>query len=502
MGGAPTAGIEPPADALAVLDVGTSSTRAFVLRLDGSIISEAREPNRLETPGPDRAEQDPVALLAAAESVVARAVGAARRAGADIHGLVISTQMHSLLLTDGHGRPRTPVITWADRRADAAAVSVRSGSEWRSLYGRTGCPPHASYPLYKLMALQAIGDGPRREDRVADLKSWLLWNWTGEWLIDLSLASASALLDLRALDWDRGALELAGITAGQLPSIVDTKFFASMTTSRLGLMMGSPVVVGAADGVLSSLGSGAHRPGIASVTVGTSGAVRVGSSVPVTDPEGRLFSCYLWDGHWIVGGALSNGGIVLGWLGQILGLDTDGVLAAAAAVPPGSGGLVMVPLLAGERAPGYDGRARGAWFGLGLEHDRRHLARSAIEGIAFRVRSVIEASQDAGLTIADVRASGGLARSGLWLRVLAGVIGRDIRVPTQTEGSTIGALVLGGVALGLLPDLAAAAEIVRMASSVVPDPEDRSTYDTSYALYSRLYRGLAREAAAIATLRG
>ncbi|MBA2489464.1 MAG: gluconokinase [Chloroflexi bacterium] len=488
-------------DALAVLDVGTTSTRAFVLRLDGTIISEAREPNRLETAGPDRAEHDPAALLAAAEMVVARVVGAARAARAAVRGLVISTQMHSLLLADGDGRPTTPVITWADRRADGQARSVRSQTDWQALYRRTGCPPHASYPLYKLMALRATGDGPRRADRVADIKSFLLWNWTGRWLIDLSLASASGLLDLRSLDWDGPALELAGIVPRQLPTLVDTTFRASISTSRLGLPVGSPVIVGAADGVLASLGCGAHHPGIASVTVGTSGAVRVGSPLPVTDPHGRLFSCYLSEEHWIVGGALSNGGLVLEWLGRIVGLDAQGVLDAAATVPAGAAGMVMIPLLAGERAPGYDGRARGAWFGLGLEHDRRHLARSAIEGIACRVRSVMEATEEAGLTIADVRATGGLAASSLWPRVLAGVTGREIGVPRQVEGSTLGALILGGVALGLLPDLGSADTIVRMGPSVAPDPADRSVYDATYALYSRLYRGLAREAAALATLR-
>ncbi|MBA2488060.1 MAG: hypothetical protein H0V36_01905, partial [Chloroflexi bacterium] len=128
-------------------------------------------------------------------------------------------------------------------------------------------------------------------------------------------------------------------------------------------------------------------------------------------------------------------------------------------------------------------------------------ARSAIEGIACRVRSVMEATEEAGLTIADVRATGGLAASSLWPRVLAGVTGREISVPRQVEGSTLGALILGGVALGLLPDLGSADTIVRMGPSIPPDPADRSVYDATYALYSRLYRGLAREAAALATLR-
>lgn len=487
-------------DALAILDVGTTSTRASVLRLDGSLIGHARELNRLEISAPDRAEHDPFALLGAAEMVVARAVRAARAAGAAVGGLVISSQMHSLLLTDAAGRPVTPIITWADTRADAAATAVRSRDDWLALYARTGCPPHPAYPLYKLMALRSSGEAPRPTQRVVDLKSWLLWKWTGESVIDLSLASGTALLDLHALRWDAEALEMAGISEAQLPTIVDTSHITPVATRRLGLPLGTPIVTGAGDAVLSSLGCGAHAPGAVAVMMGTSGAVRIGSPAPMADPMGRLFSYYLAPGLWIVGGALSSGGIVLDWLGRIFDVDHSGILDTAAGSPAGAGGLVFVPLIVGERAPGYEGRARGAWFGLGLEHDRRHLARAAIEGMAFHVRSVLALLEERS-RVTEVRATGGLARSALWLRVLAGVINRTVTVPTEVEGSTIGALILGGTALGLLPNLDAASAIVHPSKLVEPEPGERAIYDATYASYQRLYDGFRPEFAALAALR-
>lgn len=489
-------------DALAVLDVGTTSTRAFVLRLDGSVVAESRLLNALETPTPERIEQDPIALRAAAETVVAQAVTQARSRGVSVRGLVLSTHMHSVLVTDTAGMPLTPLITWADTRADAQATVIRSHGNWPALYARTGCPPHASYPLYKLMALRASGAAPNPSDRVTDLKGWLIHGWTGARIVDRSIASGSGLLELRTLRWDAGALELAGVTEDQLPVIVDTTHHVPCVTERLGLRLGRPIVVGAGDGVLSSLGSGAQVPGVGAVMVGTSGAVRIPSPMPVADAAGRLFSYYLADGRWIVGGGITNGGLVLDRLGGILGLDAAQVLDAAADAPPGAGGLIMLPLLAGERAPGYDARARGAWFGLGLDHDRRHLARAALEGVAFSVRSVLEVAEEATGRVAEIRVTGGLARSPLWLQTLAGVLDRPVSVPVEVEGSTVGALALGAVALGLQPDLdTAAAPMVRVAEVVRPVADDAAVYASSYALYRRLYRSLSPEFATLTGLR-
>jgi len=487
-------------EALAVLDVGTTSTRAFVLDLDGVLISEAREPNRLDTPLPGRAEQDPIALRADAEAVVRRAVADAGGTGADIRGLVVSTQMHSLLVTDVAGEPRTPLIGWADTRATEAVAAVRRRSDWHALYGRTGCPPHPSYPLYKLMALRVTGDAPGPTDRIEDLKSWLLRSWTGERVVDRSLASGSGLLDVHLLRWDPEALDLAGIAEEQLPAIVDTTHVDRLSTDRLGLAAGTPIVAGAGDGVLSSLGCGAHEAGTAAIMVGTSGAVRVGSAVPIADPSGRLFSYYLADGRWIVGGALSNGGIVLDWLGRLLRTGAERILALAAEAPAGAGGVICLPFLAGERAPGYQALARGAWFGFGLEHDGRHLARAALEGIAFTIRSVLEAAEESVPTIADIRATGGLARSRTWLRILAGVIDRPLGVPADVEGSAVGALVLGAHALGLRAGLDLSG-VVHVDEQVTSEPGDRAMYDAAYDLYQRLDRALRPEFPALAALR-
>ena len=513
-------GRQTACDALAILDVGTTSTRAFVMALDGTVLGAAREANRLAAPSPERAEQDPVALRGSAERVVAAAIADGRAAGAEIHGLVVSTQMHSLLVVDAGGTPTGPLITWADTRSEAAATALRARSDALALYARTGCPPHASYPLAKLIALRAAGVGagaPGPTDRVDDLKSWLLWSWTGRRIVDRSIASGSGLLNVGELRWDAGALELAGVAEEQLPALVDTTDSAPIATVALGLSIGVPIVAGAGDGVLSSLGSGGGGSGTgedgggrsndvdpgrtAVVMIGTSGAVRVASPCPVADRRARLFSYYLAPGRWIVGGALSNGGIVLDWLARTLGIDVADVLAAAAEAPPGAGGLVFVPHLAGERAPGYDALARGTWFGLGLEHDRRHLARAALEGIAFGARAVLAATDETCGPSAGIRATGGLARSPLWPRILAGVADRTVAVPADVEGSTVGALVLGGVALGLLPDLDRGADVVRVGERIRPDPAERATYEAAAGLYDRLDREARSHYPALAALR-
>jgi gluconokinase len=226
--------------------------------------------------------------------------------------------------------------------------------------------------------------------------------------------------------------------------------------------------------VLANLGVGAVAPGVAACSIGTSGAIRGVVHRPQVDAEGRVFCYVLVPGRWVVGGATNNGGNVLRWLGRVVGedlADPDRELTElAGTVPPGAEGAVMLPYLSGERAPRWSGTPRAAFLGLTQRHSRAHLARAALEGVCLQLGLVLEAMRSAGLELAELRATGGFARSPFWRQLLADVLGVAIGFPASEQGSAAGAALLGLVALGQLGSVDDAALLVRVTEVVHPDP--------------------------------
>lgn len=484
------------------LDLGTTSCRALVFNLEGRVLGQASRTYPLSTPRSGWVEQDPTLLLAAADAVVPEALQRAGVAAADVAGLVLCTYMHSLIGLGAEGEYLTPLITWADTRSVAHVEAMRATPDWHALYARTGCPPHTMYPLYKLLWFkEQMPELLAGATRWASIKELLLHRWTGQWALDYNLATGTGLLNAFRLDWDEEALELAGVRREQLSPVVPNRQTFPLLPGRLGLLPGTPVVVGAGDGVLSSLGSGAIEPGVVAAMVGTSGAVRACVPEPVADPQARVFCYYLDENRWILGGSLNNGGIALQWARDLLypGATSYAEMEAEArSVPAGAGALLFLPYLAGERSPGFNARARGTWFGLGLEHKRPHLARSVYEAIAFRLNSVLGPIDELIGGVKEVRATGGFARSALSMQLCADVFGREVLVPDEKEGSALGAFVLGAVALGIAPDLSWVHRFIKIEERVEPTGE---SYEELFALYQRVFRSLQAEYHALAQIR-
>lgn len=491
---------------LIALDLGTTSCRALVFDGEGRVAGHHGVAYPLHTPELGWAEQDPAVLVAAAERAVEGALAQAGARSGSVLGISLSTYLHSFVALDEDGEPLTPIWTWADSRAADQAEAVRQRAEWRSLYHRTGCPPHPMYPLYKLIWLrEAQPDLLARAAWFGGIKELLLQRWTGRFLVDESVASGTGLFDLRRGCWDEGALRLAGIHAERLAPVVPVRTalpLAAEAASRLGLLPGTPVVVGAGDGVLSNLGAGATAPGIFAAMVGTSGALRTCVAEPVADPQARVWCYHLDERSWVVGGAISNGGMVLRWVRDRLYTPTtpyDEIIAEAAAVAPGADALLFLPYLSGERSPGFDARARGVWFGLGLEHTRAHMARSALEAVAYRLYSVLGPLEELAGSAQEIRATGGLAQSDLWLQICADAWGREVIVPAQTEGSALGAYLLGAAALGVkvAPVPAPGAAVRRF----TPNGSHHARYRELFALYSTLRDKVSAEYQALARFR-
>jgi gluconokinase len=494
------------ADVVIGVDIGTTATKVVAYDARGTSLASASEDYPLRQPETGAAVQEPPDLVAAVRTAVRAVTG--ELAGRPVAGVSFSSAMHSLIGLDDDGSPLTPLITWADMRADAQADRLRAEGRALALHRRTGTPVHPMSPLVKLMWLrEERRDLHDRVRRWCGVKEYLLQQWCDgdgavvedAFVSDHSIASATGLLALDTLDWDAEALELAGVRPEQLPRPVPTttvlRALSPAVASDLGLPAGTPIVVGASDGPLANLGIGAVRPGQAACSIGTSAALRVMVEKPAVDPAGGVFCYAFLPGRWVVGGALNNGGVVLGWahdaLAPELGEDAPAVLSElAATAPPGSGGLLMLPYLLGERAPHWSSLPQGAYVGLSRAHRREHLVRAALEGVCLQLAIVHDALEAAGVDVREVRATGGFARSPFWRQLLADVLGTPVQFPAGHDGSAFGAALLGMEALELVGSIDLAVDLVQVESTLTPDADSSGLYAELRPVFARLFEQL------------
>ncbi|MEW6668961.1 MAG: gluconokinase [Thermodesulfobacteriota bacterium] len=486
------------------IDLGTGSCKALVVDEQAAVLGfGAGEYGGVQGRWQ---EQDPRGLVEAVTASVRKAVEEAGVAPGDCAGLSMGGALHSVMAVDRGGHPLTGVITWADGRAVRQSEALRKSSMAGRLYRETGCPVHGMYPLYKILWLrESLPEVFRKARRYLSAKEYVFHRLTGEYVIDYSLAAGSGLLNTHSLQWSDLALDLAGIRKEQLSSLCSPRTIHGRLRSDLAREMGipvrTPVVVGSSDAANSSLGAGAVTARQATCMVGTSGALRVISPRPVLDERGRSW-CYAIDPqHWLVGGAINNGGVALSWLRDLLNrafphlppraaLTFEDVVELAGRVGPGAGGVICLPFFAGERSPNWNLNARAAFFGMTLDHDARHLARSLLEGIAFRFRSLNEMLTEIGVEATQVIASGGFTKSNLWVQVITDALNRKLVVPVWGETSSLGAAFWAMLGAGKVDSIEGFRDYVPLGKTYRPNRKDVAVYDRVYPIYARLYRAL------------
>ncbi|MDN7228412.1 gluconokinase [Planococcus liqunii] len=497
------------------VDIGTTSTKAVLFDRGGTVKGSETVFYPLHTPNQIVAEQDPEEIFRAVLNSVKEVI---RKSGIPAHALKLvafSAAMHSLMAVGKEGKLLTQSITWADTRSAKQAKKIKEEKDGHAVYLRTGTPIHAMSPLSKLVWLKE--EEPAifgQAEKFIGIKEFIFHKLFGEYVIDHSLASATGLFNLENVDWDEGALEVAGVEAGHLSRLVPTTYQMAGVKLEYAAFMGIredvPFVVGASDGVLANLGVGAIEQGVIAVTIGTSGAIRTVSPKPKTDPKGRTFCYALTENHWVVGGPVNNGGIVLRWLrdefassevetAKRLGIDSYDVLTQiASTVNAGSDGLLFHPFLTGERAPLWDANARGSFFGLSIHHQKQHMIRAVLEGIVFNLYTVLLAVEELAGEPLRIQASGGFARSDMWCQLMADVFDKPVTVPENFESSCLGAVVLGMYALGEIEDFSVVSDMIGETHTHHPDATASKTYRELVPIYIRLSRLLKEEYESIA----
>jgi len=480
------------------IDVSTTATKAVIVDEAGRVVASAAASYGLSTPRPLWAEQDPAQWWQAAQASIRRALETAGAPAVAAVGL--TGQMHGLVLLGEGDEVLRPAILWNDQRAAAECGEMRARLGLGRLVAITGNDAYPGFTAPKLLWVRRHEpDVYRRIRRVLLPKDYLRLRLTGACATDRAGAGGTLLLDLAARDWSDLVLDAFEIPRGWLPPTHEgtevTGGVSAAAAAATGLAVGTPVVAGGGDQAAQAVGVGAVDEGVVALTLGTSGVVFASCEQPRVEPAGRLHAFpHAVPGRWHVMGVMLSAAGSLAWHRDVTapGTDFDALIAAAAAVEPGVEGLLFLPYLSGERTPHADPRARGAFVGLTLRHGRAHLTRAVLEGVACGLRDNLALISAVGLAApSEVRLSGGGARSPVWRRILADVLGVDLVAMEAEEGAAFGAALLAGVGAGVWPDVAAAcAAAVRRGENTRPDPAARAVYDDVYGHFRACYPAL------------
>lgn len=472
------------------VDIGTSSVKVIAVKEDGSVKAHCQQEYTIHQPQAGYSEQDPAFILTAVKNGIRSVATIMREPPAAVS---FSSAMHSVMMMSAQGEALTPLVIWADNRSEAIADRLRGTAQGARIYQQTGTPIHAMSPLCKIIWWKE--NEPALYKQAAcfvGIKEYIFYHFFGKYVTDYSIASATGLFNIHELRWNADSLALAGITEDQLPAAVSSDSIITglnpLIAAELDIPADTKFVAGASDGCLAQLGSNALDAGHASLTIGTSGAVRMTIPAAMTDEHNRLFTYVLTPGHFVIGGAINNGGVLLQWyLDKFLkaGMSIDAGLQQAFATPAGAEGVICLPYLHGERAPVWDGHAKGAFIGVQPQHTQWHFMRAILEGMAYGLLSITKALGETAGEVRKISVSGGFTASREWVQLLADVFQQPMYMAKESDASALGAVLLAADKIQL--DIALAAQEEMM---VTPDPAKAALYQKAYELYIKLYEAL------------
>jgi xylulokinase len=482
-------------DVVIGLDLGTGGVRAIAVDLQGQVIAQQTKSYPLLTPQPGWTEQNPSDWVEA--SLEALSDVAQQIEGQRAIALGLSGQMHGMVPLDAAGNVIRPAILWNDQRTGKAAAEIEAIVPRQELIQRTGNPAITGFQLPKLMWLKA--EEPQAFALLQNVllpKDYVGYRLTGKRVTEPSDASGVGCLNLASRQWDREILDALQINPDLFPQVIESVEIAGHLkpdiAAQIGLPAGLPVIAGGGDNAAAAIGLGisASHLNRGSLSIGTSGVIFAPCDRPISDPAGRVhLFCHVDGGYHLLGVTLAAGG-ALRWYRDTVAPQaafTD-LMAVAASSPPGARDVLFLPHLAGERSPHLDPDTRGAWVNLSLAHTQADLARAVLEGVAFSLREALEVIREI-TPIHQLLATGGGARSRIWLEILADVLNTRLIAPKAEEGAAYGAAILAMVGAGAYPDLTTALQLLPQVSDAV-QPHLNPVYEAAFERYKLLYEAL------------
>lgn len=499
---------------IVTIELGTNGVRIFAFDLGGRVIGSMKGYYPSFHTEPDHSEQDPeqifITTLYVMKNLLNELIHPKKY---KVSCVCFSAAMHSVLAVDKNGNPLGNAITWSDNRAKKEALELRSSALGKSLYAATGTPIHPMSPMMKIAWIRNHDkERFRQTSKFLSIKSYIIHQLTGEYIMDYSIASATGLLNIHTLTWEADALQYAGITAAQLPGLAPVFATAGKLKKAyqqsLGLPVETKILIGSSDGCLATLGDGVKGEGKATITIEDSGAVRVMGPAVLKDEQMRFFNYVLTEDCYVSGGPTNNGGNIFEWFTRQFGDFTNPfdiehsmqqLIEEASQAPVGSDGLLFLPYLLGERAPIWNANARGAYFGLNIKHERKHFVRAAIEGILYEIYSI-------GKTLGEQRNIKSLSVNGSFgtipfcTQLIADMFNKPVRLRRKFDSVSFGAWLLSATEMGIYKTLDQAARTVELPDVYKPDKQHHSVYADYFGIFEKLSTKLFDEFEAISNL--
>jgi len=488
-------------------DVGSSGDKAVLTDLNGHILHSSYVPYRMIFPAAGLAEQDPELLWQAVVQTTRQLMEESSVDPAQIVGIGISAQMFNLIPVDEDFEPITRMITWMDLRGLKQAQNLYNKVSAGEFCQLTGNIPNAKDIIPKILWLkEERPDLWEKTFKLFDCKEYLIHKLTGKCAIDWHGASVYMLFDPIRKTWSHEACETLGIPVEMLPDPLPCLDVVGEVlpgpAKEMRLAPGTPVVICAGDVGVAQVGSGTVSEGYANLYIGTGGWVAVSSNKIVNDPKSPFWAlCNIDPQSWIIAADLDTAGGSLMWFCEKLcqpeieraleiGNSAYQILdEMAAEIVPGSEKLLFFPWLSGERGHlGIGHNAKGAFVGLSFGHEKAHMARAIMEGVAYYYRWMVEAIEQAGVEIKVIRAIGGGCKSELWIQIMSDVLNREMEViENPQEAGSLGAALTVSVGLGYHKNLHSVQSLIPVANRVFPRNDHRQfRYESLYREYREI----------------
>lgn len=489
------------------IDIGTSACKTALFNREGTVISTAAKEYEVYYPKAGWAEQNPEDWWKAVCGAVREMLEKSGVKSQEVRGIGIDGQSWAAIAVDQRGRILTNTPIWMDTRAAGICEELKKKVGGERIFEVSGNSLQPSYTTAKILWYQkAMPEIYKNTYKILQSNSYIAFKLTGEMTQDMSQGYGLHCFDMHRGVWDENMCDELGIPREILPPLYPCHEVIGTVTEQAaresGLAPGTPVVAGGLDAACGALGTGVIHPGETQEQGGQAGGMSICIDRYKADPS-LILGCHVIPGMWLLQGGTTGGGGVMRWLerefadyereeGRRCGRSSLELFNdLAQEVPPGSDGLTFLPYMAGERSPIWNPYAKGVYYGLNFSKTKGHFIRAAMEGVALSLKHNLDVAEQAGAQVSVLRSMGGSANSSLWTQIKSDVTGKPIVVPSSDTATTLGAVILAGVGIGMYQDFEEAVQMtVKNKQYYVPNEKNKDVYDYSYKLYRKLYENL------------
>ncbi len=490
-------------------DLGTTAIKVSLFDDQGNLLAKSTQEYELSTPSPRAVEQEVSVYWNSFKQGLKEVLDKSNVPPKDINCMGVSAQGETLIAIDKDGEPLRPAIVWLDSRAEKEAEILARTFKNENICKRTGQVEMVpTWPAAKILWLKMHEPEVfKKTFKFLLIEDYFIYRLTGSFVSEGSLLCSTAYWDIRKKRWWGEMLDFLGVDEARLPEIREPGELIGPikkeVASELGLSANTLVTTGGLDQACGAIGVGNIKPGIISENIGAALAICATVNEPFVDPSGRMPCHYHALPDTYMAHTFTTGGMVLRWfrdkfcqeeksVAERIEEDSYDILTAEAGkISPGAEGLICLPHLQGAMAPEVNPKAKGVLYGFTLRHGKAHVIRAIMESLAAAIRRNIDALEDLGIKVREIRSLGGGAKSQLWSQIKADLTERPLVTTEQEDASCLGAAMLAGRATGIWSNVEEAVrKAVRLKDRFTPREENRQAYRKLYQMYVKLYEDM------------